>query len=67
MEFKKIDLIFKSIYAMLIFKSFYLFNILCKDLNYKEGCRNKVFSSHSMSHYHERRYHFINLTTEYYV
>ena len=51
----------------------YLFSILCKDFlilckncekkknnnnnNNKKGCRNKVFSSHSMSHYHKRRYH----------
>ena len=41
----------------------YLFNILCKDFffNNKEGCRNKVFPSHSMSHYHKRRYHFSQL------
>ena len=35
--------------------------------NDKEGCRNKDFSSHSMSHYHKRRYHVYYLTTEYYV
>ena len=59
----KIGFIFKSIYVMLIPNCFiYLFNILCKVLiflpvfNDKEGCRNKVFSSHSMSHYHKGRY-----------
>ena len=61
----KIGFIFKSIYAMLIPNPFiYLFNILCKDLflillfNDKEVFRNKVFSSHSMSHCHKGRYHF---------
>ena len=41
----------------------YLFSILCKDFflphfNDKEVCHSKVFLSHSMSHYHKRRYHF---------
>ena len=60
----KIVLFFKSIYVMLIPDRFiYLFTILWEDFffplfNDKEGCRNNVFSSHSMSHYHKRRYHF---------
>ena len=62
----KIDFVFQSVYAMLIPNRFsHLFNIFCKDFCLfvclfvfydKEGCRNKVLSSYSMSHYHKRRY-----------
>ena len=62
----KIGFIFNSIYMMLIPNRFiYLFIYLIFHVkpffflfNEKEGFRNKVFSSHSMSHYNKRRYHF---------
>ena len=49
--------------CLIIYLSIYLFNILCIDYD-KEGCRNKVLSSHSMSHYHKRRYHVWVLCVE---
>ena len=66
----KFDFVFQSIYAMLIPNRFiHLLNIVCKDFclfvclivclfvfHDKEGCRNKVLPSYSMSHYHKRRY-----------